>query len=72
MPKPTMEQIRMLLHRRRYTLRSWAIRHGYNPNTVDKSLRRTITRGTAPRGILAAQIVKRMEKTIERKIVADL
>ena len=69
MSKLDMREIRILLHRKRYTLRSWAIRHKFNPTTVDKSIRRAVSRGTAPRGIVAGQIVTLIEKTIGRKVI---
>ena len=66
-----LKHVKECLYERRYTIRSWAIRHGYKPNTVDKSLRRSLARGTKPRGILARKILREMEQTLEIKLLKE-
>jgi hypothetical protein len=67
-----LEQIKQQLYAQRYTIHSWAVRHGYNPNTVDKSLRRTVARGRQPRGFIARDIIKGIEKTIGEPVISEI
>lgn len=64
----TFERVKEQLYDRRYTIRSWAIRNGYNPRTVDNSLRRSLKNGKMPRGVLARAIVKGIEATIDEPL----
>jgi lambda repressor-like predicted transcriptional regulator len=64
----TIDLVKRELHEQRYTLRSWALRNGFKPRTVDNSLRRALKRGKQPRGEKACAIVRGIERTINKKL----
>lgn len=63
-----IKDIKHSLHQQRYSIRSWALRHGYKASTVDSVIRRAVV-GQKPRGVITKKILADLGRTIGKPIV---
>lgn len=62
---PNPIEIMGILKKQRYSVRNWALEHGYRPSTVQETLKRHVFPGIPPKkGKVIKKIIKDLSKTV--------